>query len=55
MNINLKRAFVDVNGKGRLLSGRIAARRDSGKVFVLIDNDARFDEWYEMDLVSEVD
>lgn len=54
ITVTPKRAFVDVNGKGRLLSGRIVARRDS-KVFVLVDNDDRFDDWYTTELISEVD
>lgn len=54
ITVNPKRAFVDVDGRGSLMSGRIVARRDS-RVFVLVDRDSNLDEWYAADVVSELD
>ena len=53
--INIKRAFVDIDGNGKLMSGRIAARRENkGLIYVMIDNDPEFDDWYNEDQVSEI-
>lgn len=53
--VKIKSAFVDVDGKGQLMSGRIVARRGEDKVFILVDSDASLDEWYDVSTVSELD
>lgn len=50
-----KRAFVDVDGEGRLKCGQIMARNDKRNlIYVVIDDDPTLDNWYNKKNVSEL-